>query len=465
MDKTQELLANEPISKLLVRYSIPAIIGMLVNALYNVVDRMFIGNIPNVGKLATAGIGVTMPITTILIAFGMLVGIGAITNISIKLGEGKIEEADRVLGNSITLSIIIGIVLTFIGIIFGEKILILFGASEQSLPYAQPFVNIILLGAVFNIAAFTLNSTIRGDGNPKLAAIIMSVGCILNIFLDYIFIFKFNMGIEGAAIATVIAQVITAIWGIMYYIKGKSNLKLKREYLKLDLKTVEMICAIGMAAFSMQIAASVVQIVCNNALKLYGGDLAIGAMSTITSIMLVFFMPVFGISQGSQPIIGFNYGKKQYDRVKKTFNISLVYGIVILTVGWVVINIWPSILVKAFNSDKDLVSVTINGLKKYSLMMTLVPISILGSNYIQSVGKAKKAIILGLLRQVIILIPVTIILSKLIGLDGVWYAQPVSDFIAIVITWIIVVKEMRSYKVYNKDLQSKFEVEAYKLHK
>lgn len=465
MDKTQELLANEPISKLLVRYSIPAIIGMLVNALYNVVDRMFIGNIPNVGKLATAGIGVTMPITTILIAFGMLIGIGAITNISIKLGEGKIEEADRVLGNSITLSIIIGIVLTFIGIIFGEKILILFGASEQSLPYAQPFVNIILLGAVFNIAAFTLNSTIRGDGNPKLAAIIMSVGCILNIFLDYIFIFKFNMGIEGAAIATVIAQVITAIWGIMYYIKGKSNLKLKREYLKLDLKTVEMICAIGMAAFSMQIAASVVQIVCNNALKLYGGDLAIGAMSTITSIMLVFFMPVFGISQGSQPIIGFNYGKKQYDRVKKTFNISLVYGIVILTVGWVVINIWPSILVKAFNSDKDLVSVTINGLKKYSLMMPLVPISILGSNYIQSVGKAKKAIILGLLRQVIILIPVTIILSKLIGLDGVWYAQPVSDFIAIVITWIIVVKEMRSYKVYNKDLQSKFEVEAYKLHK
>ncbi|EPZ53650.1 MATE efflux family protein [[Clostridium] sordellii ATCC 9714] len=331
---------------------------MLVNALYNVVDRMFIGNIPNVGKLATAGIGVTMPITTILIAFGMLVGIGAITNISIKLGEGKIEEADRVLGNSITLSIIIGIVLTFIGIIFGEKILILFGASEQSLPYAQPFVNIILLGAVFNISAFTLNSTIRGDGNPKLAAIIMSVGCILNIFLDYIFIFKFNMGIEGAAIATVIAQVITAIWGIMYYIKGKSNLKLKREYLKLDLKTVEMICVIGMAAFSMQIAASIVQIVCNNALKLYGGDLAIGAMSTITSIMLVFFMPVFGISQGSQPIIGFNYGKKQYDRVKKTFNISLVYGIVILTVGWVVINIWPSILVKAFNSDKDLVSVT-----------------------------------------------------------------------------------------------------------
>lgn len=460
MDKTQELLANEPIGKLLIRYSIPAIIGMLVNALYNVVDRIFIGNIPNVGQLATAGIGVTMPITTILIAFGMLVGIGAITNISIKLGEGKRDEAEKVLGNSITLSIIIGLILMVIGISFGDEILILFGASGQSLPYAKPFITIILLGSVFNILAFTLNSTIRGDGNPRLAAVIMSVGCILNIVLDYIFIFKFNMGIEGAAIATVIAQIVTAIWGLMYYVRGKSNLEFNKEHLKLDINIVKIIFAIGMSAFSMQIAASLVQIISNNALKLYGGDLAIGAMSTITSIMLVFFMPVFGISQGSQPIIGFNYGKKQYNRVKKAFNISLIYGIAILTLGWIVINLWPETLVTAFNSDKELVAVTINGLKKYSLMMPLVPISILGSNYIQSVGKAKKAIVLGLLRQVIILIPMIIILSKFIGLDGVWYAQPVSDFVAIVITWVIVIREFKAYKKSSQKPKVKFELET-----
>ncbi|MEG1131257.1 MAG: MATE family efflux transporter [Romboutsia sp.] len=460
MDKTQELLANEPIGKLLIRYSIPAIIGMLVNALYNVVDRIFIGNIPNVGQLATAGIGVTMPITTILIAFGMLVGIGAITNISIKLGEGKRDEAEKVLGNSITLSIIIGLILMVIGILFGDKILTLFGASDQSLPYAKPFINIILLGSVFNILAFTLNSTVRGDGNPRLAAVIMSVGCILNIVLDYIFIFKFNMGIEGAAIATVIAQIVTAIWGLMYYVKGKSNLEFNKKYLKLDINIVKIIFAIGMSAFLMQIAASLVQIISNNALKLYGGDLAIGAMSTITSIMLVFFMPVFGISQGSQPIIGFNYGKKQYTRVKKAFNTSLIYGIAILTLGWVVINLWPETLVTAFNSDKELVAVTINGLKKYSLMMPLVPISILGSNYIQSVGKAKKAIVLGLLRQVIILIPMIIILSRFIGLDGVWYAQPVSDFIAIVITWVIVIREFKAYKKSSQKPKVKFELET-----
>ncbi|MEG2983657.1 MAG: MATE family efflux transporter [Peptostreptococcaceae bacterium] len=460
MDKTQELLAHESIGKLLIRYSIPAIIGMLVNALYNVVDRMFIGNIPDVGQLATAGIGVTMPITTILIAFGMLVGIGAITNISIKLGEGKRDEAENVLGNSITLSVIIGLILMIIGIAFGDKILILFGASDKSLPYAKPFINIILLGSVFNILAFTLNSTIRGDGNPRLAAIIMSVGCILNIVLDYIFIFKFNMGIEGAAIATVIAQTVTAVWGVMYYVRGKSNLELNKKYLKLDINIVKIIFAIGMSAFSMQIAASLVQIISNNALKLYGGDLAIGAMSTITSIMLVFFMPVFGISQGSQPIIGFNYGKKQYDRVNKTFNISLIYGIAILTLGWGVINLWPETLVTAFNRDKELVAVTINGLKKYSLMMPLVPISILGSNYIQSIGKAKKAIVLGLLRQVIILIPMIIILSKFIGLDGVWYAQPISDFIAIIITWVIVIREFRTYKKSSQKSKVKFEIEA-----
>jgi putative MATE family efflux protein len=457
MDKTQELLANEPIGKLLLKYSIPAIIGMLVNALYNVVDRMFIGNMPDVGPLAIAGVGVTMPITTILLAFGMLVGIGAITNISIKLGQGKKDEADKVLGNSMALSVIIGLILTVGGIIFGEKILILFGASEQSLYYAKPFTNIILLGSIFNIIAFTLNSTIRGDGNPRLAAIIMATGCGLNIVLDYIFIYKLNMGVQGAATATVISQIITAVWAMLYYLSGKSNLTFKKSNLKLDGKITKMIFAIGLSPFIMQLASSLVQIISNNALKTYGGDLAIGAMSTTTSIMLIFYMPLFGISQGSQPIIGFNYGSKQYDRCKKTYNLSLLYGTIILTMGAIIIQLWPEVLVKMFNSDPELVKVTSNGLKKYSLMMPIVPISILGTNYIQSIGKAKQAMILSLLRQVIILIPIIIVLSKITGLDGVWYAQPVSDIIAVVITWIVVLKEFKSYKKSAQEVKVKFQ--------
>ena len=443
MDKTQELLANEPISKLLVRYSIPAIIGMLVNALYNVVDRMFIGNIPNVGKLATAGIGVTMPITTILIAFGMLVGIGAITNISIKLGEGKIEEADRVLGNSITLSIIIGIVLTFIGIIFGEKILILFGASEQSLPYAQPFVNIILLGAVFNIAAFTLNSTIRGDGNPKLAAIIMSVGCILNIFLDYIFIFKFNMGIEGAAIATVIAQVITAIWGIMYYIKGKSNLKLRLKNIRIESKIIKGILVIALTQFCMELSAGFIHLITNKVLKLYGGDLAIGAMTAITSINLLFYMPVFGISQGMQTIIAYNYGAKQFDRAKKALSIGMIGAIGILSLGLIATRLFPEILIGIFTKDATLMELALNGISIYSLTLPAVGICILGAVYFQSIGNAKMSIVLSLLRQVIVFIPLILLIPKLLGLNGVWAAQPLADIISTLIIVGFLIKEFK----------------------
>ena len=227
--KNSQVLGTEPIGKLLIKYSIPAIIGMIVNGLYNVVDRIFIGNIPGVGPLAITGVGVTMPIMTIILAFGMLIGIGATTNISIKLGQGKKEEAQKLIGNAITLSIIIGVINNYIGIIFGDNILKLFGASENTLYYAKSYINIILLGTIFNLLAFTLNNTIRGDGNPKLAATIMVVGCLTNIVLDAVLIIVFNMGIQGAAIATITSQMITAIWALTYYLRGKSNLNLKNQ--------------------------------------------------------------------------------------------------------------------------------------------------------------------------------------------------------------------------------------------
>ena len=447
MKNNQLELGQESIGKLLLKYSVPAIIGMMVNALYNVVDRIFIGNIPGVGTMAIAGLGVTMPILTILLAFGMLVGVGSATNVSIKLGQGKKEEAQNIIGSGMILTITIGLFLTVIGILFSNQILNMFGASDATLYYAKSYTNIIMLGAVFNISAMFFNNVIRGDGNPKLSAIIMAVGCFTNIVLDAIFIFGFNMGIQGAATATIISQALTAIWGLLYYIK-KSNLEFRKETLRFNSPAVKSILAIGISPFSMQTAASMVQVISNQSLRLYGGDLAIGAMATISSIALIFLMPSFGINQGMQPIVGFNFGAKKYDRAVKTLKICLFASTVIFIIGFILIQFVPQFLVGMFNSDQELMGITINGLKKYALTMPLLSVAVIGTNYIQSTGKAKLSILLSLLRQCILLIPLIMILPKYFGLDGVWFAQPVSDMLSVMITLSVLVKEVKKY---NKD--------------
>ena len=444
--KNENILGTDSIPKLLLKYSVPAIIGMMVNALYNVVDRIFIGNIPNVGPLAITGVGICLPIMTIILAFSMLIGIGATTNISIKLGQKRIEDARTIIGNGISLSIIIGFIISILGILFGDIILKLFGASEATLQYAKDYIYIILGGSIFNMLGYTLNNTIRGDGNPKLAAMIMIAGCMTNIVLDALLIFVFKLGIQGAAIATVISQIVTAIWGLTYYIKGKSNLKFEKSSLKLDKSLVKMIFAIGSAPCAMQLATSLVQVISNNALKTYGGDLAIGAMATISSISMIFLMPIFGLNQGAQPIIGFNFGAKQYDRANKTFKLSALLAIIIMTTGWLLVQTIPEVLVGLFNKDPKLMEISVNGARIYLLMLPIIGISITGSNYIQSIGKAKIAMVLSLLRQVILLIPMILILPKIFGLNGVWYAQPVADFLATVITAVILYRELKSYK-------------------
>ena len=447
MKDNQQILGTEPIGKLLIKYSVPAIVSMMVNGLYNVVDRMFIGNIPGVGPLAITGLGITMPIMTIILAFGMLIGVGSVTNISIKLGQGKREEAEQIIGNAITLAVVVGLLISIIGLTFENQILQMFGASEGSLPYAKAYINIILLGTVFNLLGMVFNNSIRGDGNPKLSATIMVVGCLTNIVLDALFIMIFKMGIEGAAIATVTSQFITAIWGLLYYIKGKSTLKFKKSSLKLDKSLVVSIFAIGCAPFAMQIAASCVQIICNNSLKAYGGDLAIGAMATINSVIIMVGMPIVGISQGAQPIIGFNYGAKKYDRVNKTLKICVLAATIGLTIGWLLVELIPQPIVSMFNSDADLVNMSVDGIRKYLSMMPLIGVSMIGSNYFQAIGKAKQAMFLSLLRQVILLVPMMLVLPKILGLNGVWFAQPIADVISFIVTFILLVKEVKSHKV------------------
>lgn len=439
----QKHLGDAPIGKLLLQYSIPAIIGMVVNALYNIVDRMFIGNIPDIGSLAITGVGITMPIMTIVLAFGMLIGIGTTANISLNLGKGNRTTAEKLLGNAFTLSIIVGLAIAITGTIFANPILNLFGASENTLFYAKEYIGIILLGCTFNILSFALNSTVRADGNPKMSSITMVIGCGANIILDYLFIFVLNLGVKGAALATIISQAITFFIILYYYTAGNSNLKLKVENFKLKKHLVTMTFAIGIAPFATQIANSLVQVIANNALKTYGSDLAIGAMTVISSLNIIFMMPIFGINQGCQPIIGFNYGAKKYERAKEAFKYATIAACVICIIGFISIQCFPTQIISLFNNDPELTTLAIKGIRIYLLMMPVVGINIVATSYYQSIGKAKISMFVSLLRQVILLIPFTIILPKFIGLDGVWAAGACADSLSVIITLILLKKEFK----------------------
>lgn len=439
----QKHLGDAPIGKLLLQYSIPAIIGMVVNALYNIVDRMFIGNIPDIGSLAITGVGITMPIMTIVLAFGMLIGIGTTANISLNLGKGNRTTAEKLLGNAFTLSIIVGLAIAITGTIFANPILNLFGASENTLFYAKEYIGIILLGCTFNIISFALNSTVRADGNPKMSSITMVIGCGANIILDYLFIFVLNLGVKGAALATIISQAITFFIILYYYTAGNSNLKLKIENFKLKKHLVTMTFAIGIAPFATQIANSLVQVIANNALKTYGNDLAIGAMTVISSLNIIFMMPIFGINQGCQPIIGFNYGAKKYERAKEAFKYATIAACVICIIGFISIQCFPTQIISLFNNDPELTTLAIKGIRIYLLMMPVVGINIVATSYYQSIGKAKISMFVSLLRQVILLIPFTIILPKFIGLDGVWAAGACADSLSVIITLVLLKKEFK----------------------
>lgn len=437
---SQKRLGEMKIGKLILEFSIPAIIGMLVNTLYNIIDRIFIGHIEGIGNLAMAGVGVTMPLMFVILAFGMLIGIGTATRISIKLGQHDKEGAEKHLGNAFTLIIITSIILTILGLVFSNPLLKMFGASENIIGYGEQFIQVIFIGCIFNLISFSLNHSIRSDGSPKIAMASMLISAIINIILDPIFIFGLGLGVRGGALGTVVAQIISSIWILYYFTKGSSTLKIRRKNLKLDKSVVLSIFAIGISPFSMQIAQSAVQIVCNNSLQTYGGDLAVGAMTIINSLAMVFFMPIFGLNQGLQPIIGYNFGAEKHDRVKQTVKYGIITATIIVTVGFIVIQGFSEILVVIFNNDPSLIEITSHGMKIFLIMMPLVGGQIIVTNYFQSIGKVKISMLLSLLRQVIILVPCLIIIPMFIGLDGVWAAGAVSDFLSVLITITVFLK-------------------------
>lgn len=448
--ENENKLGIEKVSKLLLAFSIPAIIGMLVNTLYNIIDRMYIGNIPEVGKLAITGVGITMPLMTIILAFGMLVGVGTAARISLFLGKHEDEVAEKHLGNAFVLIIIFSILITIMGLVFMEPLLKAFGASVDTEIYARQYMQIIFMGTIVSMLSFGLNHSIRSDGSPKIAMFSMLIGAITNIILDPILIFGFNLGVRGAAIATVISQIVTTVWIMSYFLKGKSTIKLKKKNLKLEKWVVLSIFSIGISPCSMQLAACVVQVIANNSLKYHGGDLAIGAMTIVQSIGMIFLTPIFGLNQGSQPIIGYNYGAKKYKRVKQTVLYGVVVATIIVTIGWLVVQIAPELLIKIFNNDSELLGIAKTGLRVYLVAIPVIGFQIISSNFFQSIGKAKISMFLSLLRQVILLIPLMLILPNFIGLNGIWVAGALADILSAIITGILLYSTMKKINTEDK---------------
>ncbi|HYF83841.1 MAG TPA: MATE family efflux transporter [Clostridia bacterium] len=441
MDRSRQL-GEEKVSKLLVKFSIPAIVGMLVNALYNVVDRIFIGN--SVGSLGIAGITIGFPIMLAIMAFAMLIGIGANSLISIRLGEGKKEEAELILGNAMVLLIVAAVIISAIGLIFLEPLLRSFGASEAVLPYAKDYLGIILWGTVAQTIGFGMNNFIRAEGNPKIAMFTMLIGAILNTILAPIFIFVFGWGIKGAAIATVLSQTVSAVWVLYHFLGGKSILKVHLKNLKLHLPMVVKIITLGAAPFLMQMAASLLNVIMNKSLTVYGGDIAVSGMGVVMSITMLILMPIFGINQGAQPIIGYNYGALKFDRVKKALKLAIFAATSIAFIGFIATRIFPYQLVAMFNrEDAELIKFGARAIKIFLIFLPIIGFQIVSSNYFQAVGKPKHASFLGLSRQVLILIPALLILPRFYGLDGVLMAGPVADLTSSIITGIFLIMEMR----------------------
>jgi putative MATE family efflux protein len=441
MERSQRL-GSEGIWRLLLAFSLPAVVGMLVQGLYNVVDRVFIGQA--VGSLGIAGTTVAFPPMLILLAFSMLVGLGATALISIRLGERRRDEAERVLGNATVLLVGIALVLTTLGLLFLDPLLVACGATQAVLPYARDYLRIILVGAVFQTTGFGLNACIRGEGNPKIAMFTMLIGALLNIVLDAVFVLGLGWGVKGAAGATVISQAASATWVLAYFIRGKSLVRLRVRNLGLRWNVCSTVLAVGSPPFVAQMAASVLNSILNNQLTIYGGDLALSAMGIIYSMAMLILMPIFGINQGAQPIIGYNYGARQFARVKRTLQLAITAASTITLLGFVGTMCFPSQVIRLFNrEDQALVLLGSHALRVCLVMLPVVGFQVVSASYFQAVGKPGRALILTLSRQVLILIPALLILPRFYGLDGVWASIPTADLGSSLLTGVWLLLELR----------------------
>ena len=441
MNTNTRELANESIGRLMWKYFVPAFVGVIANSLYNIVDRIFIGQ--GVGASALSGVSVIFPIMIIIIGFGMMLGIGSSVLISIHLGKKEHKTAEEILGSAVSLIIISSVALSIIGLVFKDPILSIFGATEETFQYARQYLNIILIGIVFQELGFSLNGMIRSEGNAKVAMYSMLISAGTNVVLDALFIFVFGWGVQGAAWATVISMFIMTVWGIRHYRSRKSVIKLYKKNLKVEIKYTKLIVAAGMAPFLMQIASSFVQAIFNVKLIKFGGDVAVGAMGVIMSFAMLVFMSIVALNMASQPIIGYNYGAKAFDRVLETLKKGVLYASLMAVAGWLFIELFPETIIRMFSDDQALLDIGVPGIKMFMLALPVIGFQIIASNYFQSIGKAKIAAILTLLRQVVVLIPVLLLLPGVIGLKGIWLSAPIADVGSAIITSIFLIKEWK----------------------
>ena len=437
MGKQTTDLGKGSVGKLLFQLALPAIIAQLVNVLYNIVDRIFIGRMPN-GELAMAGVGVAFPIIMIVSAFSALVGMGGAPLAAIKMGEKDNDGAEKIMTNSFSTLVIIAIILTISLLIFKENILWAFGASKDTIGYANDYIGIYLIGTLFVQIGLGLNPFINTQGFAKTGMITVLIGAIINIVLDPILIFGFNMGVKGAALATISAQFVSAVWVLLFLVGKKSVLKIRKKYIVPNLKVIGPILLLGISPFIMQATESLVIISMNNNLAKYGGDLAIGAMTIMSSVMQIILLPMMGLTQGAQPIISFNYGADKLDRVRKTFKLLLVSCLVYTTLMWGAIMMFPQVFVSIFNSNPQLVEITVWSMRIYFAGILLFGAQIACQQTFLALGQAKISMILALLRKIILLIPLIFILPVFFEnkLQGVLTAEPVADITAAIVTII-----------------------------
>ena len=437
MSKKSVDLGNGGIGKLLVNLAIPSIIAQIVNLLYNIVDRIFIGRMLN-GELAMAGVGVAMPVILLVSAFSALIGMGGAPLTAIKMGEQDNDGAEKIMSNSFSMLNIVGVILTIVFFIFKEPILWAFGGSEATIGYALDYLSIYIIGTIFVQISMGMNPFINTQGFAKIGMFKVAIGAVINIILDPIFIFGLNMGVKGAALATITAQAVSAVFVLNFLFGKKTILKIRKKYLKIDKKIIFSIVSLGIAPFIMQATESLVLISLNNQLSKYGGDLAIGAMTIMSSIMQMITMPLMGLTQGAQPIISYNFGAKNIDRVKKTFKLLLISCLTYSTVMVVLLMIFPEFFVGIFNDKPELVEITSWSIKIYFSGMFIFGAQIACQQTFLALGQAKISLLLALLRKVILLVPLIFILPMFMknGLQAVLIAEPVADIVACLTTII-----------------------------
>ena len=442
--KTPTALGTESIGKLLMQYAVPAIIAMTASSLYNMVDSIFIGH--GVGTMALSALALTFPLMNLGAAFGALVGVGAATLIPVKLGQKDYDTAQRVLGNVFVLNILLGLAFTVIVFPFLNPILYFFGGSDETVEYARQFMEIILLGNVVTHLYLGLNAVLRASGHPKQAMYATIATVAINTILAPIFIFMFDWGIRGAAIATVSAQVIALLWQLKQFNNANELLHFRWGIFRLKRKIVFDSLAIGMSPFLMNLAACLIVILINQGLKKYGGDLAIGAFGIVNRLVFIVVMIVMGLNQGMQPIAGYNFGAKLYDRVNKVLKLTIIYATCVTTFGFFVGMLAPNLVVGIFTSDAELTELSATGLRITVMFFPIIGFQMVTSNFFQSIGMAGKAIFLSLTRQMLILLPCLLILPHFFGVAGVWYSMPVSDLLASLIALVMLVYQFRKFK-------------------